>query len=74
MYNELPMTVNGFTLENDSAGVALMRNGHCFTTRRTLEAALKVANDNYWGNKQRSKRARKNNRQDVLSIMEFIED
>lgn len=69
MYNELPMTVNGFTLENDSAGVALMKNGHCFTTRRTLDAALEVANDSYWGNKQRKNRARKNNRQDVLSIM-----
>ena len=63
------MTVNGFTLENDSAGVALMKNGHCFTTRRTLDAALEVANDSYWGNKQRKNRARKNNRQDVLSIM-----
>ena len=69
MYNELPMTVNGFTLENDSAGVALMKNGHCFTTRRTLDTALEVANDSYWGNKQRKNRARKNNRQDVLSIM-----
>ena len=69
-----PVHVNGFQIVTDSAGFAIMRNDHCFTTRRTLAAAMKVASESYWGRKQRDKRRSKSVNWSNMKLSDLLEE